>query len=78
MEGSISMHSSIHFHLFSFPGTESILSATDRPKMAKNRYSKTCLKRLLKKDRKLVFKTDYRLMQVKSIAECSKSILQYF
>ena len=28
---------------------------------------------------KLVFKTDYRLMQVKSIAECSKgSILQYF
>ena len=23
------------------------------------------------KDRKLVFKTDYRLMQVKSIAECS-------
>ena len=31
------------------------------------------------KDRKLVFKTDYRLMQVKSIAECSKgSILQYF
>ena len=31
------------------------------------------------KDRKLVFKTSYRLMQVKSIAECSKgSILQYF
>ena len=31
------------------------------------------------KDRKLVFKTDYRLMQVKSIAECSKgSIRQYF
>ena len=28
---------------------------------------------------KLVFKTEYRLMQVKSIAECSKgSILQYF
>ena len=28
---------------------------------------------------KLVFKTDYRLMQVKSIAECSKvSILQFF
>ena len=27
----------------------------------------------------MVFKTDYRLMQVKSIAECSKgSILQYF
>ena len=31
------------------------------------------------KDRKLVFKTNYCLMQVKSIAECSKgSILQYF
>ena len=31
----------------------------------------------LKKDKKLGFQTDYRLMQVKSIAECS-SILQYF
>ena len=32
-----------------------------------------------KEDQKLFFKTDYRLMQVKSIAECSKgSILQYF
>ena len=31
------------------------------------------------KDPKLVFKTNYRLMQVRSIAECSKgSILQYF
>ena len=31
------------------------------------------------KGRKLVFKTNYSLMQVKSIAECSKgSILQYF
>ena len=33
----------------------------------------------LSKRSKLVFKTYYRLMQVKSIAECSKgSILQYF
>ena len=31
-------------------------------------YSETCLKRSLKK----VSKTNYRLMQVKSIAECSK------
>ena len=32
-----------------------------------------------KKDPKLVFKTNTRLMQVKSIAECSKgSILHYF
>ena len=31
------------------------------------------------KDRKFVFKTNYRLVQVRSIAECSKgSILQYF
>ena len=44
-----------------------------------NTYSKTCIKRPLKKKNKIVFKTDYRLMQVKSIAECSKgSILQYF
>ena len=43
-------------------------------------YSKTCLKRPLKKKAKnIVFKTVNRLMQVKSIAECSKeSILQYF
>ena len=33
--------------------------------------SKTCLKRSLKKKTKMVFRTDYRLMQVKSIAECS-------
>ena len=32
-----------------------------------------------KRTQKLVFKTDYHLMQVKNIAECSKrSILQYF
>ena len=36
-------------------------------------YSKTCLKWPLKKeDQNLVFMTDYPLMQVKSIAECSK------
>ena len=42
--------------------------------------SKTCLKWPLKKEhQKLFFNTDYRLMQVKSIAECSNgSILQYF
>ena len=40
-----------------------------------------CVKRSLSKRPKIVFKTDYRLMQVKSIAECSLSlwsILQYF
>ena len=42
-------------------------------------YSKTCLKELLQKIQKLVFKTIYRLNQVKSIAEDSKgSILQCF
>ena len=41
--------------------------------------SKTCLKRPLKKKTKMVFKTENRLMLVKSIAECSNgSILQYF
>ena len=33
---------------------------------------KTFLKLPLKKKSKIGFKTDYRLMQVKSIAECSK------
>ena len=42
-------------------------------------YSETCVKRPLKKNTKIVFNTDYRLMDIKSIAECSKgSILQYF
>ena len=35
------------------------------------KYSKTCLKWPLKRRQKMGFKTDYRLMQVKSIAECS-------
>ena len=35
----------------------------------KQAYSKTCVKQPLSKDHKLVFKTNYRLMQVKSIAE---------
>ena len=42
-------------------------------------YSKTCINGHSQKDPKLVFKANYRLMQVKSIAECSKGIiLQYF
>ena len=36
--------------------------------------SKTCVKHHSQKDQKLVFKTNYRLMQVRSIAECSKGI----
>ena len=35
----------------------------------KFKYSKTCVKRPLSKRQKIVFKTDYRLMQVKSIAD---------
>ena len=44
------------------------------------KFCKTCLKGPLKKSTKnLFFNTNYSLMQVKSIAECSKrSILQYF
>ena len=35
--------------------------------------NETCLKRPLKKEnQKLVFNIEYRLMQVKSIAECSR------
>ena len=37
-------------------------------------YSKTCLKRSLKMKTKIGFRADYRLMQVKSIAECSNAI----
>ena len=45
----------------------------------KSVYSKTCVKRLLSKRQKIVFQDQFCLMQVKSIAECSKgSILQYF
>ena len=40
----------------------------------KYEYNKTCVKWPLLKDKKMFFKTDYHLMQVKSIAECS----QYF
>ena len=44
-----------------------------------NVYSKTCVKLLLSKRPKMVFKTNYRIMHVKSIAECSKgNILQYY
>ena len=39
-------------------------------------YNKTCLKRPLSKRPKLFFKTNYQLMQIKSIAECS--LPQYF
>ena len=42
-------------------------------------HSKPVISGQSKRRSKLVFKTDYCLMQVKSIAECSKgSILQYF
>ena len=42
-------------------------------------YCKNLCETATLKTPKLVFKTNYRLMQVKSIAECSKGrILQYF
>ena len=41
-------------------------------------YSKTCLKRPLSNRTKMVFKTNYRLMQVKSIAEEHSAILLTF
>ena len=41
-------------------------------------YSKTCVNSLSQKDPKMVFKTDYHLMQLKSIAECSKGVSSIF
>ena len=42
-------------------------------------YSKTCLKQPLKKDKTKILVTNYSLMKVARIAECSPwSILQYF
>ena len=44
-----------------------------------NIYSKTCVKRQLKKDETNVSMTTGSLMKVENIAECSHwSILQYF
>ena len=47
--------------------------------MEKSAYSNTCVKRpLSKRQKKMFYKTNYGLMHVKGIAECSKgSILQY-
>ena len=54
-----------------------ILIYAKDPNVSEN-YSRTCLKQPLKRP-KLVFKSDYCIMQVKSIAEFSPwSILQYF
>ena len=38
-------------------------------------YSKTCVKQNSQKDKKLVYRINYRLMQVKSFAECSNSAI---
>ena len=44
----------------------------------KSEYSKTCLKRPFKKDKREILMTNGSLMKVESIAECSLwSILQY-
>ena len=45
--------------------------------VTKNNYSKTCVKGPLSKIQKMVFKANYRLMQVKSIPEHS-AILSTF
>ena len=55
------------------------LSLCNRCSKFANNYHKTCLKQPLSNRPKLFFKTNYGLMQIKNIAECSKgSILQYF
>ena len=56
-----------HFVLFSFSGTMKLISLTFSTQHLDN-VSKTCLTGPLKRRSKLVFKTDYRFMQVKSIA----------
>ena len=72
-----SSHGSLLTNASSWRNTLFKLTHYDTP--ASIVYSKTCLKRPLSKGPKLVFKTNYRLIQVKSIAECSNgSILQYF
>ena len=57
-----------------------ILTGTFRIQFKQMRYTaKPVQNGYSQKGRKLVFKTNYRLMQVTSIAKCSKgSILQYF
>ena len=57
------------FILFAVVKKASLICTTVKPVLSVNS----------KRPPKLIFKTDYRLMQVKNIAECSKgSILQYF
>ena len=62
------------------PSACKLLYVNDFSRTFPIRYSKTVLRGHSKRRPKMVFefKTNYRLMQVKSIAECSKgSILQY-
>ena len=49
-----------------------------KPSIIFELYSKTCLKRPLKKDKTKVLTTNGRLMQAKNFAECSPwSLMQY-
>ena len=67
-------------HDFSFVLNSLLLTKTYIVSTQKN-YSKTCVKRPPSKRPKLGFKTNYCLMQVKSIAKCyhlSKFVLSIF
>ena len=46
--------------------------------MTETNYSTGCLKRPLKIDKTKVLRADYRLMQIKSIAECSGAFCNTF
>ena len=61
-------------------GYDKLIRCYSKKVIIEKLYSKTCVKYgHCHKDHKLFLKTNYRLMQVKCIAECSKgSILQYF
>ena len=66
-----------HKHVNTSAGLETIIAYLIV--MEKRQLLYSTVKRPLSKRPKIVFKTNYRLMQVKSIAKCSKgSILQYF
>ena len=68
----------LQFYTYNSQPLHMIIKGTQKNNL-NEAYSKTCVNGHSQKDRQLVFKTNYHLMQVKSIAECPKgSILQYF
>ena len=64
----------LHLRLVSLPAmSDRAQTRTSEPQAEHSSTVKPVLSGHSKEDQRLVFKTDYRLMQVKSIAECSMS-----